>query len=331
MNWFRRILALAGLGVVLYLFWPLVGELRQAAALFRQAHWWWLGGAALLQLISYTCLTALNYFLLRPFSGKISFWRLEGILLAIAFIEVGLPSGGMSGVVLRARMLGRGGYSFEVSTFTLALEMTFLSLVMVAVSFFGFWYLIHIGNMNSAQLALLVGVMAVIFALGTLAVWAGRDRERAKYWSQKLVSRWSLLTSQMRQVSYSPEKIIARVDSFYDSLAHLKWTPRWPFSLAATGRVALDVATLSACFAAFSYVISPSILLTGYGLMQLLSGLAALPGGLGVADASLAVIYARLGAPGAVAVAASLTYRLIAFWLLRFVGFVCWQILEEKL
>jgi uncharacterized protein (TIRG00374 family) len=329
-NWLRRILALVGLGIVLYLFWPLVGELRQAAALFQQVHWGWLGAAMLLQLISYTCLTTLNYFLLHPFSGKVSFWRLEGILLAIAFVEVGLPSGGMSGIVLRGRLLGHSGYSIEVSAFTLALEMIHLSVVMSVISLFGFWYLVRIGNMSSAQSVLLAGLMAVIFALGAMVVWAGRDRRRARYWSQKLVSRWNRLAPKTSHVSYSPEKIMARIDSFYDGLAHLKWTPRWPFWLAATGRVALDVATLNACFTAFSYVISPSILLTGYGLMQLLSGLAALPGGLGAADASLAVIYARLGAPGAVAVAASLTYRLIAFWLLRFAGFICWLILEEK-
>jgi uncharacterized protein (TIRG00374 family) len=96
------------------------------------------------------------------------------------------------------------------------------------------------------------------------------------------------------------------------------------------GRVALDVASLGACFLAFGYNVPPGVLLTGYGLMLLLSTLSALPGGLGLADASLAVIYARLGAPGAVAVAAALAYRLIAFWLLRFIGFINWQILEAK-
>jgi uncharacterized protein (TIRG00374 family) len=65
-------------------------------------------------------------------------------------------------------------------------------------------------------------------------------------------------------------------------------------------------------------------------LVLVLSGLAALPGGLGLVDASLAVIFARLGAPGAVAVAAALSYRLIAFWLVRFIGFVSWQILEAR-
>jgi hypothetical protein len=33
---------------------------------------------------------------------------------------------------------------------------------------------------------------------------------------------------------------------------------------------------------------------------------------------------------GSVALAAGLTYRLIAFWLLRFIGFISWQLLESK-
>ena len=81
---------------------------------------------------------------------------------------------------------------------------------------------------------------------------------------------------------------------------------------------------------AFTYSVPLGILLTGYGLMLALSGLGALPGGLGMADLSLAVVYARLGAPGAVAVAAALAYRLIAFWLLRFIGFITWRILEAR-
>jgi hypothetical protein len=47
-----------------------------------------------------------------------------------------------------------------------------------------------------------------------------------------------------------------------------------------------------------------------------LSGLAALPGGPGLAEVSAAVVFSRLGVPSAVAIAGSLTYRLIAFRLL---------------
>jgi uncharacterized protein (TIRG00374 family) len=126
------------------------------------------------------------------------------------------------------------------------------------------------------------------------------------------------------------ESLTDRANRFYEGLSQLKRVPPIFLLGLAIGRVALDVATLGACFIAFRYPISPGALLIGYGLVLLLSGLAALPGGLGLVDASLAVIFTRLGAPGAVAVAAALSYRLIAFWLLRFIGFVSWQVLEAR-
>jgi uncharacterized protein (TIRG00374 family) len=88
------------------------------------------------------------------------------------------------------------------------------------------------------------------------------------------------------------------------------------------------VATLGAAFYMFGYPISASDLLIGYGMILLFSGSASLPGGLGLTEASVPVIFLWLGVPGSVALAAGLVYRLIAFWLVRFVGFFCWRALE---
>ena len=330
MRWLKRLLALVAFGIVLYLFWPLVGELRAVADLLRQARWAWLVAAVVIHIISYISLTALNYLLLQPFGGQISFMRLMAILPTMAFIEVAIPSAGVSSVVLRARFLGRSGYSVEASTFTLAIESIYLAVAMAAVSLSGLWYLIRSGEVGTRQLALLGGLATVLLAVGVLIIRYGRDREWMKRWADRVVAGWNRLAPRLHQPAAALDHFLARVDAFYDGLAQLRQTPRWPYWIAAISRVALDVATLYACFAAFRYAISPGVLLTGYGLMLLLSSLAALPGGLGLADASLAVVYDRLGTPGAVAVAASLTYRLITFWLLRFIGFICWQLLEAQ-
>jgi len=332
MTWLRRVLAVAAFAVVLYLFWPLIGQLRDAVHLFREANWGWMAAAAVIHLGSYSFLAALNYLLLRPFRGHATFWQLMAILPAMAFVEVALPSAGASGLVLRARLLGRLGYSPEVSSFTLLLETLYLFAMMVAVSVSGLWYLLHSGEMKLSQLAFLVGLAALIVGAALAAFVAGRDRERALRWTLALVARWDNLKARFPKLpSRSPEAVTARLHNFYDGLGELGETPRWPFLTTAFGRVALDVATLGACFAAFHHPVSVGVLLTGYGLTLLLSAMAALPGGMGLADASLVVIYARLGAPGAVAIAAALTYRLIAFWLLRFVGFVSWQVQEARL
>jgi uncharacterized protein (TIRG00374 family) len=331
MTWLKRGLALAAFAVVLRLFWPLIGELKNAVYLFRQADWAWVAGAAALQVGSYAFLAALNYLLLRPFRGHVTFRQLLEILPAMAFIEVALPSAGASGLVLRARLLGRLGYSAEVSSFTLLLETLYLIAMMVGVSVCGLWYLLRSGEMKLVELAYLVGVAALIVGAAVAAFVAGRDRERALRWTLALSARWNALRGRFpRLPSQSPDAVTARLNRFYDGLRELDETRRWPLLAAAFGRVVLDVATLGACFAAFHHPVSLGVLLTGYGLTLLVSAMAVLPGGMGLADASLAVIYARLGAPGAVAIAASLTYRLIAFWLLRLVGFLCWQIQEAK-
>jgi len=314
--------------VLVYLFWPFIGEMRHIIDILRTAAWGWFGLAVVIQAFSYASLTGLNFLLLQPFQGKISFWRLLAILPSIAFIEVALPSAGASGIVLRARFLGRRGYSVESSTFTNILEMIYLSVFMVAISLAGLWYLIRRGEIHAAQLILLAALTVAVLAAGLLIYRTGRKREGGKALAGWFLARWNRLMGFLHRPPYQQEDLDARLDSFYAGLSQLGQTRRWPFLLAAGGRVFLDVVSLGACFAIFHYAISPGILLTGFGLTLLLSGLASLPGGLGLADLSLAVIYARLGAPGAVAVAAALCYRLIAFWLLRFIGFVTWQVLE---
>ena len=330
MIWFKRALALVAFSVVLYLFWPLIGELRNAAGLFLHARWGWLVVAVLVQVLSYACLTELNYLLLQPFKGKVNYWRLMAILPTVAFIEVAIPSAGGSGVILRARFLGQGGYTPEVSTFSLILETIYLGAAMLVVSISGFWYLIHTGELSPRLTVWLAGVVCALLAIAVTAFWAGQKYERVRKAGLALSRLWNRIASKLHLKTYSPDQVMARIDGFYEGLAKLGHRSRIPYLVFAFSRVALDVSSLGACFVAFSYPIMPGILLTGYGLMLALSGLGALPGGLGLADTSLAVIFARLGAPGAVALAAALAYRLIAFWLLRFIGFINWQMLEAR-
>jgi uncharacterized protein (TIRG00374 family) len=323
-------LTLLAFGIMLYLFWPFVGEMRGSMVVLRTAHWGWFILAIFVQFLSYASLTGLNYLLLKPFKGIISYWRMMAILPSIAFVEVALPSAGASGLVLRARFLGRGGYSVEASTFTNILETIYLAVFMIGISLAGLWYLIRMGELGTVQMIIL-GSITIVILVGSILVYrAGRERESGKAFASRLLVIWNRLTLRFHRAPYPPEDLETRLDGFYDGLIQLGQTRRWPFLLTAGGRVFLDVTTLGVCLAIFHYSMPIGILLTAYGLTLLMSGLAALPGGLGLAELSLAVIFTRLGAPGIVAVAATLSYRLIAFWLIRFVGFITWQVLEVR-
>ena len=152
--------------------------------------------------------------------------------------------------------------------------------------------------------------------------------QRSQSLLHKFWALWNRFFGRFKTIQ--PQVLDQRLLTFQSCLGQLQYIPRWKYIFAAYARVALDVATLGACFMIFRNPVQPGTLLTGYGLILVASGMAALPGGLGLADASVPVIFSGLGVAGSVALAAGLTYRLIAFWLLRFIGFFSWQILESK-
>jgi uncharacterized protein (TIRG00374 family) len=326
--WLRRAVALVALGVVVYLFWPLLDDIRAAAGLFRTARWGWLAAALAIQFVSYSSLTWFNILALRPFPGRIGFWRLMFVLTAMAFITAAVPSAGASGIVLRARLLSRYGYTAEASTFTLLLELLYLVVGTILVGLFGVGYLLQIGSLGVREAVALGGVTAVAAGL----LWAGRwllsEPRRSLRLVRGVAGFWNRIAARFRWRTLEAHTVEARLEAFHEGLQELANVPRWKFAAAAAGRILLDVATLGACFAGLGRPIRPDILLISYGLIMVISALAIFPGGLGLADVSLPVVFHRLGVPGSIALAAGLTYRLLAFWLIRFVGFAGWQLLE---
>jgi uncharacterized protein (TIRG00374 family) len=328
MIWVKRGFFLTALGVLVYLFLPLLGEIEAAAGLLKTANWIWLPLVLSVYLTSYTFLTWLNSMALKPFEGTIHFPKLAAVLTSIAFIEVAVPSGGVSGVALRARLLSKHGqFSFEGSTFSLILEMIYSAFALVSLGLLGLVYLLQGGHISFFQLSgLAFGGVLVGFA--GLSGWRViHNLELSQKILFKVIERWNGIGARFFRIE--KENVENRLDIFHEGLNRLGDAPRWKFILAAYGRSAFDVLALGLCFTLFHHPIPIGTLFVGYGLTLMLSGMASLPGGVGIADASIPIIFAGLGVPGAVALAAGLTYRLMAYWLVRFVGFISWQVLES--
>jgi hypothetical protein len=63
------------------------------------------------------------------------------------------------------------------------------------------------------------------------------------------------------------------------------------------------------------------VLFVGYGLPLLFGKIGFLPGGLGIVEATMAVLYGGFGVPGAILVVVILAYRLLSFWIPTLLGF----------
>ena len=326
--WLRRALTLIFLGLLIYFFWPLLGEIRAAAALFRTANWSWLVVALFLQLISYGFLTWLNALSLQPFSGKIGFGQLTAVLTSMAFISIAVPSAGISGVAMRVRLLRKYGYLPEEALFSMVVETVLELIALVSVGIVGVAYLVESGRVEGSNV-LFLGVIGIA---STATMWAGwilvRDPVRSRRIAFKLLSAWNRIGGRFKR--FEQDYVDERLTFFQTNLRRYQSSALWKLPLSAYGKVFLDVLSLGACFQLFGYSITPSTLFVGYGLVLTFSGMGALPGGLATTDAMVPVIFSWLRVPGSFAIAAGLTYRLVAYWLVRFVGYISWLFLERR-
>ena len=326
MIWIKRILSVILLISLIYFFWPLLGEIQAARELLRNANWEWLAIAIILQVISYAFLTWLNALSLQPFPGSIGFASLAAVLSSMAFIQVAVPSGGASGVYLRVRFLGKFGYKSEVGLFSMFVETAAEGIILFAASMIGVAYLIRSGQFSWFELGSLTLVTLAFAGL----IWYGwrllNDRKRSPIFLDKFARLWNRYFVRFRK--FDAEDYTERLSDFQTNLVQFRQVPMWKFGISAFGKVVFDVATMGATFLMVGYSVPIGTLLIGYGLVMLFNSLTILPGGLGTADAFVPVIFSWFNVPGSVALTAGLTYRLITFWLLRFIGYICWHILE---
>lgn len=329
-NWKRWqiVLSIVLLGLLLYFFYPLLGEIKAAANLFRTAEWIWLLVAVSVQVVSYGFLTWLNALALQPFAGEIGFITLAGVLTSMAFISVAIPSAGLSGVALRVHLLRKYDYLPEESLFSLVIESSLELIALATVAVIGVAYLIQSGGLNTLSIIglVLLGILVVVI---TWLVWRVlSDYERSRRVLDKSVKLWNRYGERFASLDF--EDLDQRLIFFNQNIRRYPRSSFLKFPISAYGKVILDVVTLGVCFRMFGYSIPPATLLVGYGLILTFSGVSALPGGLVMTEAFIPVIFSRLGVPGSVAIAAGLTYRLIAFWLVRFIGYITWLVLERR-
>lgn len=98
-----------------------------------------------------------------------------------------------------------------------------------------------------------------------------------------------------------------------------QWRKAAGFSIA---RALFDFATLLIALAAFDANAQWSLVLLAYASAMLLGMIPLTPGGLGFVEAGLTGVLAIAGVPAAVAIGATLLYRLVSFWLPIPIGLV---------
>jgi uncharacterized membrane protein YbhN (UPF0104 family) len=153
-------------------------------------------------------------------------------------------------------------------------------------------------------------VVAGGVGVGLIAIIAGAIVWRAPRVHELVAEPGRAAFAQLRAVLRSPAKL----------------------SLVVGGQVLVQVlyaATLGAACLAFGVTVPMSTLLLINIGSSALSGLVPAPGGLGVAEATLAGALAAVGTPSATAISIALAYRLVTTWIPWAPGWIALHALER--
>jgi uncharacterized protein (TIRG00374 family) len=167
-----------------------------------------------------------------------------------------------------------------------------------------------------AVVVLLIGAGAVLFKTDAPLEWIGRVIQR-------------LLNATLRRrrpvTGLSDELLSDR--NFIRATLDRRWKAA---VLAAAGNTGFDYLALLCALRAVGAAPRPSLVVLAYASAELLAQIPFTPGGLGFVEAGLVGTLTLAGVPGPEALAATLLYRLVSYWLPIPVGGVAYLLFRHS-
>lgn len=270
----------------------------------------WLGLAVAAQVASFSFVWALQRVALRT-----SMW-IPVITSQLAGNAAGrvMPGGAAMGSAVQFSLLRSGG----ISTATATSGLTAAGLLQLGTTFalpvLALPGLLFATDVPHSLLRVAI-IGAALFGVLTLLSVAVLADDRLLVGVGRLVDRLRRGATDRPSVSVV---LIEERDSVRAGLGS-KWMSAASFSIA---RALFDFLTLLIALAAFGADARWSLVLLAYASAMLLGMIPLTPGGLGFVEAGLTSVLVLAGVPAAVAISATLLYRLVSFWLPIPIGLV---------
>jgi uncharacterized protein (TIRG00374 family) len=323
----QKIGYLAVLGIALYLILPQITALENSWQVLKSMSLWAVGLAFIAQILSYLGSGYLLQSILAIAQQKVSLWR--NTLIVLGSYSIGMVAGGMIGTTaVIYRWTSRNQGSMEGATLASIFLPQFNSIVLVLLSIFGLVHLILVHSLTQAQLIGFGATMLILVLIigGTALVVRFRNL------ATKAIIGLSSRVARLQQKTFDPNITRQEASDLFGAWDTL-WQGAWHRPMVgAFLNVAFDMLTLYFLFVAAGENVSLGVLLAGYGLPMLLGKVAfIIPGGVGVVESSMAVLYNGLGVPPETTVVVVLGYRLISFWIPSLAGFPIAAYLQRSL
>jgi hypothetical protein len=303
----KRSIVIVIAGVAIYLVYPSIASVLSSWPRVSTLNPVWLAVALGAQVAHFVCSWALQRMALRT---KGWFAVVTGQLSGNAITLI-VPGGAAAGAAVQFRMLTKAGMDTDetvggLTAFSLLGVAGLLALPVFALPAVLFGAPVNRGLVQAAivgagAFVLFAGFGVVLLATDGPLAWVGRTVE-------KVANR---VRRHKPAISGLDQRLVDERDEVRAVLGE-KWKEAVALSAA---RLAFDFFTLLAAVRATGANPRPSLLLLAYAVAGVIGMIPITPGGLGIVEASLTGMLVLAGLSSGQALLATLTYRLVSYWL----------------
>ena len=313
----RSVVLLVFLGVGIHLLIPQLTSVQNSMYVLRNLKYWALSLAFLCEFLSYVGSAYLLGSIIGLFKDRLSIWKCMIVVLASA--SFGMVAGGMFGSGAASfQWLRKNNIKPQAAVLASSLPLLLNNLAVLIISLVGVIYLLIMHELTKTQIVSFLVILFLILLVVLLLFFALYKREQSKKILLKIMKKINKIIKRQDNEG----KVLTQLDEIYeawDILLNKGW--KKPL-IGVVINFCFDIAALYFLFISANHLVTPGVLLIGYGLPLLLGKAAfVIPGGVGIIEGTMVALYDRLGVPDPVTVVVVIAYRLISFWLPSIIGF----------
>lgn len=304
--------AVLALAVLVYLSWA---DFKEAFRLIGTANWWILVLAPLIQVLSFYCNTRYYQTFLGAFNYQLNLERTYKLSLAINFVNQVSPSAGITGATFLSYALKHDGVPSGKATLVQygRYALTYVSYLILIVLALALVYFSGGINQIIVRVVLLVVGFGVLLSMAVLIALLSRSRLNATIFKlQRFVDRLSRWLRRGKPLvgKQRTKRLLQEFHHGSDVILAERKHLRMPFLWALMGNI-MEVGTLYVVFVALGFAINPGSVIISYAAANSVSIFSVVPGDIGVFEVAMVAALTGTGVPVAVALGATLLYRIL--------------------
>jgi len=290
----------------------------------------WLSLILPLQLLNHFSVAKFYQSYLKTLGEKVKTSELYKVSLEMNFVNNVFPSGGVSGfgyLGIRMKKLGvKGSKSTLLQTSRHLLTfMSFIVYLLIAL------VLLSVFGSASRMIILIASSLSSLIIFGTIAlVFIISDENRIKQFTAflpKLVNSIINVFSKKKKQPIDIRKIEMLFGDLHEDYKHVRrnWKDlRHPFKWTMFMNLT-EILTIFVVYLSFAVLVNPGAIIISYAVANIAGLVAVLPGGVGVYEGLMTAVMASAGVPKALALSATVVYRVLNMAIFLPVGYIFYQ------